>query len=263
MGKFMGAGEITVAKRNPTTGFPSGPFKSFGCVDIFDPKFTIERGADHIERCTGEALVDAPGVIKSRKGVVDLSFTEWNMHNIALLLGATIVEEAAPAVAAAETLPTGFVDGDVWHLGMATGTSRHNITGLVLNEDGSPAGADLVLDTNYTHDATYGTIKFIDIAGKVQPFATNAYGYTDKQAAVIFNASEDEYIIRHNLLNVDQSLAKGIIELYRGKFNLAGSFPMINDDRVIFQMTADLLGDATRALDATYGRFGRIIPVLV
>lgn len=261
MAKFMGAGEITVAKRNLTTGFPSGPFKSFGCVDIFDPSFTIERGEDHVERCTGDALVDAPGVIKKQSGVVQLSFTDWNIQNIAFMLGATIVEAVAPAVAAAETLPT-VVAGDVWHLGMASGDSRHNITGLVLNEDGSPTGADLTLDTHYSLDATFGTIKFLNVDGLVQPFATNAYGYTDKQAAVIFKASEDEYIIRLNSLNVEASKAKGIIEFYRAKFQLAGSMPLISDDRVTFQMTADLLGDADRDIDATYGRFGRVIPDL-
>lgn len=262
MGKFMGAGEITVAKRNSVTGFPSGLFRSFGCVDIFDPKFTISRGQPHVERCSGDALIDAPGVVKERGGTLDLSFTEWNIKNIALMLGATIVDEASPAVAVAETLPAGVVDGDVWHLGMATGTSRHKITGLVLNEDGSPLGADLVLNTNYTLDADYGTIKFIDVAGKTQPFATNAYGYTDREAAVIFNASEDEYIIRVNSKNVEQSKAKGIVELYRGRFNIIGSFPLIADDRTTFALTAELFGDSEREVDATYGRFGRVIPDL-
>lgn len=262
MAKFMGAGEVTVAKRNVNTGFPSGPFRTFGCVDVLDPKFTVERGNDHIERCSGEGLVDAPGVIKSRKGTLDLSFTEYNMRNIALMLGANIVEEAAPAVAAIETLPAGFEDGDYWHLGAATGTTRHTITGLVINEDGSPAGADLLLNTNYTLDAALGTVKFIDIAGKVQPFQTNAYGYTDKQAAVIFGGTEDEYIIRVNSKNVDNSLAKGIYEFYRGRFNLVGNYPLISDDRVTFAMTVELFGDQERELDATYGRFGRVIPDL-
>lgn len=260
MGKFMGAGEITVAKRNATTGFPSGAFTTFGCVDTFDPAFSEERGEDHVERCSGLGQVDDPGVVKKRSGTVSMTFTEWNIHNIAKMLQAEIIAAGSPAVASPETLPAGLVDGDAWHLGMASGQSHQNITGLTLTDDDSPPAA-LTLNTHYTLDAVFGTIKFIDIAGKSQPFITNGYGYTQKQGAAIFTASDDEYIIRVNSLNARQSLAKGIVEFYRARFSIVGSLPLITDDRATFTLTADLIADQTREIDATWGQFGRVIPL--
>lgn len=262
MGKFQGAGEVSLAKRNLDTGKPSGPFRTLGCVDILDPKFTIEKGTPHIERCSGQGNIDYQGV-KSKQGALDLTFTEWNMNNIIFMFNGTKVEAGGSQVADPETLPEGFEDGDYWHLGADGEVTHQAISGLTISSAGSPPGPALVEGTNYLLDPVYGTVKFIDIAGFTQPFVTNAYGFEDKEAAVIFTAAADEYFVRFNSKNVAQGLAKGIVELYRAKFDPPPSVPLIGEDFASFAINAVLYQDQDRQEDSVYGQFGRVLPDLI
>lgn len=263
MGKFQGAGEISIAKRNLLTGKPSTAFRSLGCVDVFDPKFTIEKGTPHIERCSGQGQIDYQG-IKSRGGSLDLTFTEWNMNNIIFMFNGTKVAASGEETTDEdEVLPEGIEAGDSWHLGADGDVTHQAITGdLGITDAASPA-APLVEGTHYLLDRVYGTLKFIDVDGFTQPFVVPAgYGYTNKASAVIFTAPTDEYFIRVNSKNVAQSLAKGIVELYRGKFDPPASVPLINDDFTSFAISATLYQDQDRANDSEYGQFGRVIPDL-
>lgn len=258
--KFQGAGEITVARRNLATGKPATAFQTFGCVDVFDPKFTVEKGTPHIERCSGLGQTDYQGE-KSKSGTLDLSFTDWTIENIAKMLGGEIIPASEPAIADPETLPEGIVAGDAWHLGADGDVTHQAITDLTIKDSDSPQGT-LVEGVNYTLDPVYGTIKFIDVDGFVQPFLTNAYGYTNKRAVAIFKRTADEFFLRVNSKNVANALSKGIGEFYRAKFDPPSSFPLISDDMVTFSMAATLYADQDRAVDADYGQFGRMIPDL-
>lgn len=259
MGKFQGAGEISIAKLNPSTKRPVSAFRFLGCVDSFDPKFAVQKGAEHFERCSGLGLLDDQK-IKSVSGSVDLTFTEWSTGNIAWMLNGGIVPQGAPAVAAIETLPDDIVDGDQWHLGASSGVTRMNITALTLTDSASVPSA-LVLNTHYSLDPIYGTIKFLDVSTKVQPFVTNAYGYTDPEAVPMLNAPGAQYMLRFNTLNVFNDLAKGVEELYIVQFDPIASLPGISDDFATFSMSGTTYADLTRAVDAEYGRFGRVIPL--
>lgn len=258
--KFQGAGEITVARRNPVTGFAASAFTSFGCVDVFDPKFTVEKGTAHIERCSGLGATDYQG-IKSRSGTLDLSFTDWNIRNIAFMLGGEVIEATDPDTADPETLPDGFQNGDAWHLGASTGTTHQAITGLVLKDSASPQ-ATLVAGTDYILDPVYGTVKFVNVDAFTQPFQTNGYGFTNKGGVAIFRRVADEFIVRVNSKNVASNLNKGIGEFYRAVFDPPSSFPLIGDDFATFSISANLYQDLSRDVDAEWGQFGRMLPDL-
>lgn len=258
--KFQGAGEITVARRNPDTGFAASAFRSFGCVDVFDPKFSVEKGTPHIERCSGLGGTDYQG-IKSRSGTLDLAFTEWNVRNIAFMLGGTIVEPGATDTADPETLPDGFENGDSWHLGANGAVTHQAITALVIKDSASPQ-ITLVAGEHYLLDPVYGTVKFIDIAALTQPFVTNAYGFTNAGGVAIFKNVSDEYIVRVNSKNVASNLAKGVGEFYRAQFDPPSSFPLIGEDFATFSLSANLYQDLTREVDAEWGQFGRMLPTL-
>lgn len=263
MGKFQGAGEISIAKRNLLTGKPSTAFKSLGCVDAFDPKFTIEKGTPHIERCSGQGAIDYQG-IKSKQGSLDLTFTEWNMNNIVFMFNGTKVlgDNDAQTTDEEEVLPEGIEAGDSWHLGADGEVTHQAITDLEITDSGSPE-TTLTEGEHYSLDPVFGTIKFLDVEDLVQPFVIQpGYGFKNKASAVIFTAPADEYFIRVNSKNVAQGLAKGIVELYRGKFDPPSSVPLINDDFTSFAITATLYQDQDRTSDSDYGQFGRVVPDL-
>lgn len=257
MSKYMGAGEVSIAKRDATTGRPTTPFIFLGCVDTFEPSFTVELGTPHVERCSGTGAVDFQAV-KSRQGTINLTFTEWNVNNIKLMLNGTVVSAGSPGTVTNESLPTGMIVGDMWHLGAGTGDTRHSITGLVLRGTGSPTFT-LTLDTHYEADTTFGTIEILNTDGYTQPILAS-YGYTDQEAVVALNAVDDSFIVRFNSLNVANSSEKGIIELYKAKINPAQSLPLISDDFATFTLSMRLEQDlVARSTSSTYGQFGRVI----
>lgn len=260
MAKFQGAGEVTITRLNLTTKRAAGPARFLGCVDSFDPSFAIQKGNEHFERCSGLGLLDEQS-IKSISGALSLALTQWDLRTIAWMTAGTIAAEGSPAVAVQADLPSSdFEAGDYWHLGAETGQTKHNITGFVLKDSASPENT-LTLNTHYTLDAVYGTIKFLDVSGFTQPFVTNAYGYTQPTAVAVANDTGAQYLVRFNSKNVRDGLSKGVEELYVWQPDPITSLPGIGDDFATFTISGPLFADLTREIDDDYGRFGKIIPV--
>lgn len=260
MSKFQGAGEVTITRLNLTTKRAAGPARFLGCVDSFDPKFAIQKGAEHFERCSGLGLLDEQG-IKSISGSLDLSLTQWDLKTVAWMTSGSIAAQAAPAVAVAAYAPSAdFVAGDFWHLGAETGQTKHNITGLIVADSGSPPNT-LTVDEDYSLDAVYGTVKWLNVGGFTQPFHFNAYGYTQPTAVAVVNDTGAQFLVRFNSKNVKDGLSKGVEELYVWQPDPIASLPGISDDFTTFPMSGPLFADLTREVDDEYGRFGKIIPV--
>lgn len=261
MSKWQGAGELSIAKIHAVTKKPITAFRTLGCVDVFDPQLVIEKGTPHYERCSGLGQLDYQAD-KTRSMTANLTFTEWNTKNIALMFAATIVPAGeADTEDEDETLPDDIAVGEFWHLGASGVLTRQNITNWQGLQDSATVPNTPTIDEDYTLDTKYGTIKFLEVESFTQPFIVQSgYGFQIKQGVAMFKAAADEYMVRLNSKNAATSgLTKGLAEFYIAKITPPSSIPMIGEDFASFSPVITFYADTNRDIDSDYGQFGRVL----
>lgn len=248
--KFQGAGKIYLANR---ISDKPGPFNFVGCADVLNVALTIES-FEHIERCSGNNGVDYRGT-KKKSGEVTLDLTEFHTKNLQLALnGNAVDDEETPETVTDEAFEP-VVAGQMIVLG---GADPHDgITALVVTSAGSPGGV-LTEDEDYILDADYGTVEFlVDVPGG----GTLDYGYQSKSYVSMFTAGTQELWLRYNYINVanpDPVAKKGIVDLYKVRFDPTSSLELINDELQVLSMTGSILVDQSKPDSGDLGQFGRI-----
>ena len=116
----------------------------------------------------------------------------------------------------------------------------------------------LASGTNYTVDADFGAITFLDVTSFTAPFKA-AYAYGAATDVGIFTQALPERFLRLEGVNTAASNSRVLVELYRVAFDPLKEISFISDDYNKFELEGSLLADGTKAYDATLGQFGRIV----
>lgn len=248
--KFQGNGRVSLAVRNPTTGLP-GVFRFVGCADTLKADLSLDT-FEHVEKCTGNFGIDYRGV-KSKKMTVSMDLTEIDKYNLAFALNGSVNVAGSPGTVTDEELPVGIVVGDQYMLGSDTGIPHQTITTLVITDDaGTPV--TLVNGTDYTFDATTGMVTFLTVTG-TQPYHA-AYGYTNVEYVSIFSGATQEVWLRYDYINVANASEKGMVNLYRVRFDPTTGLELINDELMTLSLTGAVLLDDKKAPSGALGQFG-------
>jgi hypothetical protein len=247
--KFQGNGRVSLAVRD-TNGHP-GVFRFVGCTDALKTDLSLDT-FEHIEKCTGNYGIDYRGV-KGKKMNVSMDLTEIDKYNLAFALNGTVNGVGSPGTVTVETLPTGILVGDVYALGSDTGIMHQAITTLVITDStGSPI--TLANGTDYTFDVTTGLVTFLTVTG-VQPYKA-AYGYTQAAMVSIFTAGTQEVWLRYDYINVANASAKGLVNLYRVRFDPTTGLELVNDELMTLSLTGAVLLDDKKSPSGVLGQFG-------
>jgi len=117
------------------------------------------------ESCSGAAL-DLLDYATAKSMTVNLTMQQFSQKELAMALYGSVTTKAS-ASAETTTINQTIADGDYFHV--RPGASAISI------EDSDVTPTALILGTHYeVVDAEYGTIRFINVAGLVQPFVVTS-----------------------------------------------------------------------------------------
>jgi len=246
---FRGRGTTYLAERNDT-GIIGAAIAI--CQDAISIALATESG-EHINKC---GPVDSPDdrYIKSSSGTVTFEYSDVESKKLAIAALGTVNAAGSPGTVTVELMPPGLIAGDVYFAG---GLERHrNLTSVVVT-DSDTTPATLTLTTNYLVDAATGKITIVDPSGFTQPFNV-AYGYTDPESVSFLSASQKEYFLSFEGINLRNNNAKGSLEAYKVRFDPASLFDFLSDDLQKMSLTGTMLADPSKDVtDTEFGQFGR------
>lgn len=225
-----------------------GAFKFLSCVDSLNLENAIEYD-EHVTKCSAFGALDyrKPSKLTSNLSITFSDFTTEAM--IVALLAESNAADVAPVPVTGEIEPI-VANGQGIQLGLADPAT--NITSLVIT-DSATAPATAILGTDYTLDAVYGMVTFLDVSGFTQPFVAayskqNPLTLAGLKATPInrwitfqgFNAAEDNKIVPVNFFNASLSPA---------------SIDFLPDGLGTLPMSGALLIDTTRPAADLLGQF--------
>jgi hypothetical protein len=240
--KFQGRGNVYLYTRNDDGSIGPGVF--VGCSDELPIKFAVDK-FEHIERCSGNDSIDFTGT-KKKSGDGTLTLTEITPENLALALNGNIVPAGGTGSVTGEDLPDGIVAGNTVILG-GSEDPHGGITSLTIT--------GLVAGTDYELNSVTGTVTFLtDPTGPLSA----AYHYDDGAYVNIFTAPEAERWLRFDYKNKADQFKRGVVDLYRCRFEPTSDLPLITDELMTLQLNFAILVDTTKSDTGPLGQFGRI-----
>lgn len=242
---FSGQGKLKIAAL--IAGVPQA-FRWVGNVPDFAPKFDTTK-KEHKESYTGQRLLDKT-LTTENKSSFSASLEDWSKENLALAVRGAVQESDTDPVVD-EVAPSGLVAGSIWAL------KGQKVTALTV-EDSTGSPLTLVLDTDYTLDADYGTIVILDPTGFVQPFKAS---YTPGAVDIVpfFTEGITEVALRFEGVNTADGNKKVLVELYKVALDPTKELGLITDDYGKFTLEGNCLIDPERPEDALFGQFGRMV----
>ncbi len=246
-------GRIYLAKRD-ADGNP-GAFFFIGNAPKCDLALEYEV-SEHQESTSGQDLVDLR-IRKAKKGTISLVLEDIQIPNMQLLFYAENVTQASGSYTGGnyDTFASGLAVGDYVRL------AKKNVSTLVIKDStGSPV--TLTLGTHYEiTNAKMGIVKILSLSSLTQPLKAQ-YAYAETETVTMFQASDSEYFLMHEGLNVTTSPYKECgTELYRLSLDPTKTFELISSGESAAQFPIDgsVLRDAARATNSAFGAFGRFI----
>lgn len=189
-------------------------------------------------------------VPKSRGVNLEIMMDEQKREDVALAFQAamnTTQSEAVTDAALAGTLKVGDeikLDG-------------FNLTAISIT-DSTASPVTAALNTHYTVDEQYGTIKILSLDGLTQPLKAS-YMTGETESTVLFSLPDNaEYYLLFKGINSinDKRLA---LELWRFKPEIQGEMDFINEETGEISIKGSALADTTKTNDPKLGGFGRIV----
>jgi len=246
---FSGQGRVLVAKRG-VTGRPLA-FALF--ADCSAAKLELKNNTTDIyEDQTGNKLLAAqiPG---QKSGTLTLTCKQFSKTSAALGFYSAPLSIAAGTVTG-EVLPTGLQAGD--EIALKYG----NVSDLVLTDStGTPK--TLTNGTEYKENSLiFGNVGILEdmTAGSYIEPVKAAYSYEAADSFPMFTQMPEDRYIRIEGLNVAESNAPVLIEVYRGKPQPFASVDWIGEAAANEDLAIGCLYDSLNAADATYGGFARV-----
>lgn len=178
---------------------------------------------------------------------------EATAANLSLAVFGTQTEQASRDIADV-AFPVGIADGETHFIpGRPV-----NVSALVITQTG--AGGALVAGDDYIADLVHGTVKFLDVAGKTQPFKAGFTEGASESVAVMTKVTPEKFLLFRGI-NIADNEKPVIVEAYRVRFSPAKKIPVkMGDGKNVsdFEFDVELLADPTKPRDTVLGRYGRI-----
>jgi len=248
--KWRPRGPVGFAPRVITADGRAGPgaFKFLTCVD----ELTLTNNLTYSEHKSKCSALDALDYKRPKEITSDLAITFSDFVTEAMavaLLADTLAADVLPVPVTGEEVPI-VVDGDMTQLGGPDPATT--ITSLTFT-DSDTTPATPVLGTNYTLDAVYGMITWLDVAGFTQPFVA-AYSKKNPLTLAGLKAAPIERWITFQGFNTgnDNELVK--VDMFRASFS-PSSLQFLPDDIGTLAVPASLLIDTTRPTTDPLGQY--------
>lgn len=205
---------------------------------------------EHYESMTGQRSLDLR-MIKQKSASVNLTIEEFTRDNLALALYGSGVTGTSGSVTGESVGGAAPQTGERYFL-------AHPKVASVVLTDSAATPATLTAGTQYTADADFGAVQFLDLTGLTPPIkAAYTFGATD--AVGLFTQPLPERFVRFEGVNTAFGNEKWLIELYRVAFDPLKNLDVIGDDLNKFELDGSLLFDASKPVDAALGQFGRLV----
>ncbi|EMO5817219.1 hypothetical protein SBK02_005677 [Raoultella planticola] len=232
---YYGQGKVFLAPRDNKRAF-----RWVGDVSALKIAFSYEQQITKASR--GGQLYQNQRIITGASGSISSTWHNFSVENLALLLGASTVDEAF-SFNEQFSLPDNIIKGDIIAL-PHTAVFNVQIGGLER-------------DSDYVVDRQYGTIEFL-----VTPESTGliaAYEHLFNQWLPFFSTKPQEFYLRFHGINLadDPPL---LLELYRVSVDPLAALEMISSgsDIANLEMTSLILPDFYQMQESAFSYFGTI-----
>lgn len=244
MSRFIGRGEIYVAER--VNDLP-GKFHFVGCADDFDIALGVELEQKY-SKCTSADALEFQRV-RRQNADVTMNLTQWIKKNLLIAFRGTEVPDATSEAVTNEACGSGFLAGDIYFLGAATGKLKANVSSVTLSD----TGGALVENTDYTLDAYSGKVTFLDAtSGAVEA----DYTYDMPAFISLFTAGQKDYWVRFVGVNAANEDEKVMFDAYKVQFNPASSLGLLTDESAPLELSGGVLQDQSKAANDDWDQFG-------
>lgn len=243
----IGKGPLLVAERD-ASGNP-GALEDVGEVMI-SVEITKEYKSNSTTRNDINHVDAHVPVSQEVKGTLTLK--EPTALNLEKILHGTKTVYAGGTVTA-QAFPTGIVAGETHRLpgfkGIASALT-------IVDSAGSPT--TLVLGTDYTVDLSYGTVTFISVAGKTQPFKASYTMAPATRNSILTKRVINKYLRFHGInIGNNDGPRKFLEELYDCTLMPAQKFEPKGEDFATYEIPFVCLADPNKsATDNELGQYG-------
>lgn len=252
---FRGQGKVLYGLRDLTgvTSQPSSLLWAGNCPEL---KIGFETTKiEHKESYSGQNLTDLQQ-ITAKKATVSFTLEEFSAKNLALMFNGTAISQSGttPVVAApllGSTTPA---------VGMFLCIPRRNLSAVtIVDSTGSPK--TLVAGTNYKLYDKEGVIELTDITTGGPFVGPLKASYTPAVSSEIamFNAAQTDLWIRFLGMNLANSSAPVVIDLFRCQLDPSKDLSVIGDEVAKFPIEGSLLMDVNRPTNDILGQFGAVM----
>ncbi|MGS4301903.1 phage tail tube protein [Serratia marcescens] len=233
---YYGQGKVFLAPRDNKRAF-----RWVGDVSSLKIAFSYEQQVTKASR--GGMLYQDKRIITGASGSLSSTWHNFSAENLALLLGARIVDEPF-AIDGEFSLPEGIVRGDVIALPHTT-VFNVSIDGLSKESD-------------YVVDRQWGTIEFL-ITPSSQKLVVR-YEYLLNQSLPFFSTGEQELHLRYQGVNLAEGFSPVLLELYRLSVDPLATLEMITNENNLggLEMTSIILPDFNQKTNTAFSYFGRL-----
>jgi len=220
-------------------------------VDSLEVTFENEK-VEHVSKRDAMASVNL-SVVKMVKGSFKLVCSQHVADLIALYIFGTKSTISGGSISA-----VAFDSGIVQNAIVPFPGDRTNLSTFTSIVDSAGSPATLTQGTDYLVDEAAGVVKFLIVAGYTQPFKLNGTEAASTGVGFIQSRVQEKWL-RHKAINIANSDAVEVVDLYRVQVDPASTWTLLNDGNEPnkYEITGQLLKDTTKSSSATFGQYGR------
>lgn len=184
-----------------------------------------------------------------------LSLKESTAKNLERILHGTKTANAGGSVTA-QAFPTGIAAGETHRLPGFSGIASAL---TIVDSNGTPA--TLVLGTDYTVDLNYGTVTFISVAGKTQPFKASYTQAASTRVSILTKRVINKFLRFHGLnIGNNDGARRFLSELYDCTLMPASKVELKGDDFATYEIQFVCLADPNKSgTDTEFGQYGNYL----
>lgn len=243
--RLLGRGEVEYALRN-ADGTP-GKLVEFGEAPEIEISVDVEYAEDSdTKRPISRKVLK---VVKAASAKIRLVVKDHTSGNLALAFYGEEVEHAGGDFADV-AFPAGIAAGET-HFVPGNRTKLSDVE--IVDSQGAPV--TLVEGTDYEVDLTYGTVKFLAVAGKTQPFKISGTEGASTSVALLKKRSQEIFLYVKGI-NIGRDDAPFAAGLYRVQLGPAQKLSAKSDDYALLEFEGELLSDDEKDEDSSLGTYG-------
>lgn len=220
-------------------------------VDSIEISFANEK-VEHVSKRDAMASVNL-SVVKMVKGTVKIVCSQHVADLIALYLFGTKSTVSGGTVTAVSFDSSAIVAGAI----VPFPGNRTNFSTFTSIIDSAGSPATLVNGTDYLVDELAGVVKFVNVPG-TQPYKVTGVEAAGLGVGLIQSRVQEKWL-RHKAINIANSDAVEVVDLYRVQLDPATSWQLVQDGSDVqkYEIGGQLLKDTTKSSSSTFGQYGR------